>query len=195
MSDGESRVRRPSVRRVVALSDLRGTMRWLLDRNPREGTLLALAMLSSLIWFVGRVVEPLLLPPGFGGRLTVGLLQAEFVSAMFFRTLMLYALAGLAGLVARAFGGTGSWKDSRSATFLAAVIAAPVMLAATALGATMADVPGPTPAMFRSIGGIAFAWAFSFCIAEAHGFRNGLLVLGVVVAIGLAFMLPFYLLA
>lgn len=172
-------------------------MRWLLDREPREGTLLALAMLSSLVWFLGRMAELWLSPAAatMGEAGLIGRVQGELVAALFFRTLALYAIAGLAGLAARAAGGTGSWRDSRAATFWAAVVAAPVMLAATVLAAVVADAPEPMPMAIRSMGSFAFAWALSFCLAEAHGFRNGLLVLAVLAAIGLSLLLMVALLA
>lgn len=194
---GPRRETRPSiVGRVLAWYDLRSSMRWLLDAGPREGTLLALALLSGLVWFLGRMAELWLSPAAatMGEAALIGRAQGELVAAIFLRTLMLYALAGLAGLVARACGGTGSWKDSRAATFWAAVVAAPVMLAATVIATMVGDGPGPAAAMFRSIGGVAFAWAFSFCLAEAHGFRSGVAVLAVVAALGLVVMLPFYVL-
>ena len=183
-------------RMLGAWADLRGSMRAELDRGPSEGRLLFYVMLSGLIWFIGRyavlVNGPLgpVIPEGqFVGR--VGL---EFVSAIFFRTLAFYALAALAGAVARAAGGSGGWRDSRAALFWAALVAAPVILAATLLSLLLTGVPGQAGAIAGMLGAVAFAWAVAQCIAEAHGFTSAWRVLAAVAGLAAAFVGGVYLL-
>lgn len=184
----------PTGQVLGAWADLRGSTRRLLASDPREGTLLALALASGAIWFLGRIAGLWLSPEaaGLGEAALIGRAQAEFVAAVFFRTLMLYAVAALAGLAARAFGGTGGWKDTRAAVFWAALVAAPVLLAVNVLAALLEPVSEPAAAVIRSLGGLAFAWAFAVCIAEAHGFRSGLAVLGVIAAAGMFVVFPLY---
>ncbi len=179
-----------------AWADLRGSMRAELDRDPSEGRLLFYVMLSGLIWFLGRyavlVYGPLgpVIPQGeFLGR--VG---AEFVAAIFFRTLAFYALAALAGLIARAAGGSGGWRDSRAALFWAALVAAPVILAATLLSLLLTGVPGQIGAIAGMLGAVAFAWAVAHCFAEAHGFASVWRVLAVVAGLAAAFVGSVYVL-
>jgi len=165
-------------RMLGAWADLRGSMRAELDRDPGEGRLLFYVMLSGLIWFIGRhallVYGPL--GPVIPEDVFLGRVGLEFVSAIFFRTLAFYALAALAGLIARAAGGSGGWRDSRAALFWAALVAAPVILAATLLSLLLTGIPGQAGAIASMLGAVAFAWAVAQCIAEAHGFRSGLRV-------------------
>jgi len=87
----------------------------------------------ALIWLdpATRAAEP--------GAL-LGEVGAEFAGALVFRTLALYGVAGLAGLVARAVGGTGGYYETRAALFWAALVAAVPMLAVTLAGALLAPV-------------------------------------------------------
>ncbi len=183
-------------RMLGAWADLRGSMRAELERDPGEGRLLFYVMLSGLIWFIGRhallvygPLGPVIPEDEFVGR--VGL---EFISAIFFRTLAFYALAALAGLIARAAGGSGGWRDSRAALFWAALVAAPVILAATLLSLLLTGVPGQAAAIASMLGAVAFAWAVAQCIAEAHGFTSVWRVLAVVATLAAAFVGGVYML-
>jgi len=177
-------------RMLGAWADLRASMRAELDRDPSEGRVLFYAMFSGLIWFIGRYavlvygpLGPVIPQDEFLGR--VGL---EFVSAIFFRTLALYALAALAGLIARAVGGSGGWRDSRAALFWAALVAAPVILAATLLSLLLTGMPGQPGAIAGMLGAVAFGWAVAHCFTEAHGFASVWRVLAVMAGLALAFV-------
>jgi hypothetical protein len=179
-----------------AWADLRGSMRAELERDPSEGQLLFYVMLSGLIWFSGRIavlvygpLGPVIPEDEFVGR--VGL---EFISAVFFRTLAFYALAALAGLIARAAGGGGGWRDSRAALFWAALVAAPVILAANFLSLLLTGMPGQAGAIASMAGAVAFGWAVAQCFAEAHGFASAWRVLAVVAVLAAAFVGGVYML-
>ncbi|MHA1527632.1 MAG: YIP1 family protein [Alphaproteobacteria bacterium] len=183
-------------RMLGAWADLRGSMRAELDRDPGEGRLLFYVMLSGLIWFFGRYALLVygLLGPAIPEDVFVGRVGLEFVSAIFFRTLAFYALAALAGLIARAAGGGGGWRDSRAALFWAALVSAPVILAATMLSLLLSGVPGPAGAIASMLGAVAFAWAVAQCVAEAHGFTSAWRVLGAVATLAAAFVGGVYIL-
>lgn len=172
-------------RMLSAWADLRGAMRAELDRRPSEGRLLFYVMLSGLIWFLGRaaVLSWGPLAPTLSESEYLGRMAAEFASAMTFRTLAFYLVAAVAGAVARAAGGTGSWRDSRAAVFWAALVAAPAILAAGLLSLLLTAVPGQAAPIASSLGALAFAWTLAFCLAEAHGFRRWWLVLIVLAAL------------
>jgi len=179
-----------------AWADLRGAMRAELDRMPSEGQLLFYVMLSGLIWFFGRAavlswgpMAPVLSDEEFAGRLA-----ADFAAALLFRTLAFYGLAALAGALARGFGGTGGWRDSRAAMFWAALVAAPAILAATLLSLLVTGISWQAGPIASMLSAVAFAWAVSHCLAEAHGFASAWRVLAVVAvcvgsAIGLGYLL------
>jgi hypothetical protein len=179
-----------------AWADLRGSMRVELDREPGEGRLLFYVMLSGLIWFIGRyaVLVNGPLGPAIPEDVFVGRVGLEFVAAIFFRTLAFYALAALAGAIARAAGGGGGWRDSRAALFWAALVAAPVTLAATLLSLLLTGVPGQAAAIASMLGAVAFAWATAQCIAEAHGFASAWRVLAAVATLAAALVGGVYML-
>ncbi len=181
---------------LAAWADLRASMRHELDRGPTEGRLLFYAVLSGLVWFLGRAallawgpLAPTLPPEVFRGRIA-----AELVTSVLFRTLALYLLAAVVGLVSRAFGGGGTWRDSRAALFWAALVAAPAILAAHLFSVLLTGVPGRAAEIAGMLGGLAFGWVAAQCIAEAQGFSSGWRVLAVMAALVGAFIGALYLL-
>lgn len=177
-------------RMLSAWADLRASMRFELERNPSEGRLLYYAILSGLIWFLGRAallawgpMAPTLTAEMFRARLS-----ADLITSVFFRTLVLYAVAALAGGLAKAAGGTGSWRDSRAAFFWSALVAAPAILAAHLLSILLTGAPGRASEIAAALGALAFGWVAAQSIAEAHGFASGWRVLGVMAALVAAFV-------
>ena len=184
-------------RMLGAWADLRGSMRTELDRAPTEGRLLFYVMLAGLFTFVGEVMElaygPLaLLMPDDQYR---GRIAAAFVAIFFFLTLLSYAVAATGGALARAMGGTGSWRDSRAALFWAALVAAPAILAAKLLALVLAGFPEPIIGSVEMLGGVAFAWTTANCCAEAHGFVSVWKVFAVVAGLAAALIGTIYILS
>lgn len=180
---------------LAAWADLRGSMRFELERRPTEGRLLYYAILSGLIWFLGQAVlvawgplAPTLSPAEFRARI-----GWELVTSVLGRTLALYVLAAVGGALARAAGGTGGWRDSRAAFFWAALVAAPAILAAHLLAILLTGVPGHAAAIADGLGKLLYGIALAHCIAEAHGFRSHWRVLAVMAALVAAFIGAIYL--
>jgi len=172
-------------RMLGAWADLRGSMRAELDRAPSEGQLLFFAMFAGLIWFLGQVavlaygpLAPTLSENEFTGRVAW-----EFITSALFVPLFYYVLAAIGGALARAMGGVGSWRDSRAAFFWAALVAAPVILAAKLLALFLVGLPGPVVGSVEMLGKAAFAWAIAHCFAEAHGFASAWKVLATLVGL------------
>lgn len=183
-------------RALGAWADLRGSLRAELERSAGEARLLFYAVLSGVIWFLGRAallawgpVAPMLSDEEF-----LRLIGAELVSAVLYRTLALYLVAAVVGLVAKRFGGTGSWRDSRAAVFWGALVAAPVILAATLVSMLLTGVPGRAAEIASMLGVFASAWVLAHCIAEAHGFASPWRVLAVIAALVSALVLALVLL-
>ena len=168
------------VRVLTAWVDLRGTMRAVMEAGPSEGTLLAFAMASGMLRFLGRLAELWLGPEAVraGRDLLLSRIGAEFAGAMVFRVLALYALALLLWVGVRAAGGAGGPRPTRIALFWSALVAAPVMLAATLAGLGA----GAAGLALELAAGLAFAVALAAGLAEAHGFRSTWRVLAVIVA-------------
>lgn len=181
---------------LSAWADLRGSLRAELDRGAGEARLLFYAVLSGLVWFLGRAAllawGPL--APTLTEDELLRLIGAEFVSAVFYRTLALYVVAAIMGLVAHRFGGTGSWRASRAAVFWGSLVAAPAILAATLLSLLLTGAPGKAAEIASMLGAIASAWVLAHCIAEVHQFSSPWRVLAVIVALAGAFVLALYLL-
>ncbi len=179
-----------------AWADLRASMRAELARGPSEGRLLFYAVLSGLVWFAGRAIllawgpkGPTLTPDEFQR-----LIGAALVSSIFFRTIALYVVAAIAGAVARRFGGSGSWRDSRAAVFWGALVAAPAILAATLFSLLLTGVPGRAAEIASMLGALVSAYVLAHCLTEAHGFVSTWKVLGVIAGLVGAFVLAIYLL-
>lgn len=173
-----------------AWADLRGSMRDELDRDPGEGRLLFYVMLSGLIWFIGQAAGLAFgsLAPVISGDELRGRLAWEFVTAIFMLTLFYYAIAALGGAVARAFGGTGGWRASRAATFWAALVAAPVILACKLLSIIVTGLPGGVAETILTLGKVAYGWTLAQCFAEVHGFQSGARVLAVIASLVAVFV-------
>lgn len=173
---------------VAVWGDLRGAMRALLAMRPGEGRLLAYAMGSGFMRFLGRLAELWLGPGGgaAGREALVSRIGAEFAGALIFRTLALYLVAVLLWGVLRALGGRGGLYESRAALFWSAWVAAPVMLAATLAGLALEPVAGAQVAAGVELaGGLAFAAALAIATAEAHGLARVWPVLGAILALAL----------
>ena len=170
--------------------DPRGSMRGVLDSAPSDARLLAYGVIAAAFLLAGRLAELL---AGTGADLMARAME-QTVSILFFVPLMYFGLAALGTLLARAFGGQGSWTEGRAAFFWAALAAAPVMLLAK-LGAIALAPAGPMAAgAAEQAGAVFFGFALACCYAEAFGFRSTLRVfaavaLPVLAAIGLALAL------
>jgi hypothetical protein len=164
-----------------AWADLRGSMRTELDRAPSEGRLLFYLVLSQIVWLIGKLMELSFGP--LAPIYTSDDLAREasgHVASLFFRMLLMYGLAALGHGVSRAFGGTGSWRDSRAALFWAALVAAPAILAATLLSMLVTGLSWQAGSIASMLGAVALAWALAHCLAEAHGFAGAWRVLAAV---------------
>ncbi len=185
------------VGRVLAgWGGVRASFRAERDATPREAQLLFYAMLACLLFFIARLPAVMAdLPPAIAGDpdTRAAYLGAQVVASVLFGPLMLYGVAGLAHLGARAVGGRASWADARLALFWALLLGAPLMLVAGAAAsvARMAGAPGLAAAAAIAPFGVLWLWAV--CLAEAEGFARpvpvfaGLLVLPVC-AMGLLYL-------
>ena len=181
-----------AARILFAWRDLRGSVRALAERNPSEGYLLFLAMLSGLFWFLSAMAVMYATPPTIvveEGAI-YSRIGAEFAGALIFRTLGLYVVALAGWGIARACGGTGSARDSRTALFWASLVAGPLVLAMT-LGQVALAPPVSdewVSMLVGQIGMIAFIWATAENFSELHGFRQSWPALAVLGLLTLALL-------
>lgn len=138
----------------------RRVLRDRLSGGQREDRALAILMAACLLIFVAQ--WPRLSREAF---LTEGIeLQALMAGALFgwifVAPLALYGLAALAHMVARAFGGQGTWHAARMALFWALLSAAPLWL----LTGLVAGFAGEGPALTLT-SAVAFAAFLVFWIS------------------------------
>ncbi|MFS4438879.1 YIP1 family protein [Paracoccaceae bacterium GXU_MW_L88] len=117
-----------------------------------------------------------------GGHDLTAFLGARFVAALFFAPLFLYALAGLSHLIARRFGGQGSYFEARAALFWALIGAIPLLFL-TALTRQTAIAAG-----VNLFAGLGFAWLWSGTLAEVENFGHKR-VFGVLFIFGAALLI------
>lgn len=166
--------------------DPRGSMRAVLDSHPNEGRLLTYALVAAGLMIAGRIALILGFVPPEADRM--GMMTAEVAGIVVF-PLAYYAVSALGTLIARAFGGQGSWREGRAAFFWAALVSAPVVVVSTLVPRLLSGVPFEVLAAIGQIGGVFFAWALAQCYAEAFGFRRAWLVFAAICGMTLGLLL------
>lgn len=161
--------------------DPRGSVRAVLASDPREARLLAFAVGAAIFLLFERLVR-LFATAGPETDLVARALE-QIVSLIFFLPLFYYVVAALATLIARAFGGTGSFKDGRTGFFWAALVSGPIIVL-SGLASTILPA-GFGSGLLRQVGSFFFIWALAVSLAEAFGFRSVASVFAVIVAIAL----------
>ncbi|MBF9047204.1 hypothetical protein LSUCC0031_08780 [Rhodobacterales bacterium LSUCC0031] len=143
-------------------------MRKLLQMGRREDRALAILLAACLVIFIAQwprlsreahfAVEG---QAPFEAQMAI-----TFFAMLMIWPLMAYALAGLTHLVARMFGGRGSWYSARLALFWSLLASAPAWL----LHGLVAGFLGPGPAL-GLVGAlllIAFLTIWIMCLIEAE---------------------------
>lgn len=170
---------------VLSYRDLRGGMATFLAGNPRDSQLLMLALLAAVVGFIaglpGAVVQAQTLEAE--DPLTA-VLSVRLFAALFMTPLMLFTVAALSHIVARLFGGSGTFWSARAALIWAATVALPLVLLSGMVSGAAALWPG-SPFAALSAGAsvillIGFFWIWSHHLAEAEGFARAGGVFGLI---------------
>lgn len=102
-----------------------------------------------------------------------GAVSAHLFAYLALAPLLAYAFAALAHLAARGFGAAGGFLAARAAVFWSLLLAAPLALAASVLGAV---AEATAPALLPWLDALGYAvvaawlWYFAASLAEAEGF-------------------------
>ncbi len=103
-----------------------------------------------------------------------GVIAAHLFGYVFVAPLLLYGLAALMHLAARAFGGRGAFLGARSALFWAALLGGPIALALALAGVLVEIAGGPRllpPLVYLGYAGLGFwLWLLAASLAEVEGF-------------------------
>jgi hypothetical protein len=141
-------------------------MRKLLSMGRREDRAIAILIAACFIIFIAqwpRLSRDAFLDPSVPLDARIG---GALFGWMFWAPLLAYVLAALSHIVARVFGGRGSWYSSRLALFWALLSTTPAWL----LHGLIAGFIGPGPAL-QGVGLIvliAFLTIWSFALREAE---------------------------
>jgi hypothetical protein len=120
-------------------------MRKLLSMGRREDRALAILIAACFVIFIAqwpRLSRDAFLA-GEGGTPLDAQLSITFFAMLMIWPLMAYGLAGLSHLIARLFGGRGSWYSARLALFWTLLASTPAWL----LHGLVAGMIGPGPAL------------------------------------------------
>lgn len=168
---------------LTAWGGLRGSIRSLIENGVTESRLLAIAMLSGLVQFLQTAM---LARFGATGRKVASVdssafLAAEFIGALFFRTIALYGVAAVFGLILRRLGGRGGWIETRAAVFWAFLVVAPVQLVLTPLSLIAGGENSAIALVIGAqLGALLLAVALSIFLAETHRMKARWIFLGIV---------------
>lgn len=143
-------------------------------RGMRDPALLALLLGTLAMYFVAQTpvhVRAAQVDPSIPQGARLG---GALMATMFLMPLIVYLLAALSGVVARAFGWAGTGADARLALIWTMAMITPLMLLA---GMTQGLVgPGPAADLTQGIAGVAFLalWvvnmrALGRPVAQTHG--------------------------
>lgn len=141
----------------------------LLSAGPREDRLVALAMGSCVIMFIAQLPRLARIAHMTDQDLNA-LMGGSLLAIVFVLPLILYSLAFVFHLIARALGGKGHGFQSRVALFWAMMAASPLML----LNGLVAGFIGDGPAL-SAVGGLWFGavlWFLGTGLHEAYWRRQ-----------------------
>jgi len=145
----------------------RAAFRAQLAAGRREDRAVAYLLGACLVVFIGqwpRLRREALTNPE--GPPFDALVAGALFGWLFLMPLLLYGLAALSHLAARAFGGQGTWYRARLALFWALLVASPLML----LYGLVAGIIGPSIqlTLTGAVTGLAFLVHWGISLAEAE---------------------------
>lgn len=178
---------------AASWKDLRGGVRRRLDSRPGESGLLAQAYLAAALAFVAGLpsaIEDARALEATQPDALTGVLAGRAFSAIFLFPLLLYLLAAIQRLVAKAFRGQGSFYSARVTLFWAVIVALPLGLAEGVISALVPALPPETGRIVATAAsaavGLGFLSIWAIMTAESEGFARGGHVLAVFLGLTMA---------
>ncbi|AZB63202.1 YIP1 family protein [Cereibacter sphaeroides] len=144
----------------------RTVIRRYLDAGENEGRALIILMGACLLIFVSQ--WPILARQAFldPSQPLEARMSGALMGTVFLLPLLCYGLAALSHLVARLFGGKGSFFGARLALFLALLATAPLMLLNGLVGGFIGEGPGVLIVGFLVLSGFLGIWLLMLIEAE-----------------------------
>lgn len=146
--------------------DPRGLIRAKLEQGVREDRALAVLMGACVLFFVAqwpRLSREAYLQPEVPLDARMG---GALLGWVFIAPLMFYLLGAVAHLVARAFGGKGTWFSARLALFWALLVVSPVVLLNGLVAGFIGAGPAATVVGLLVLAGFFYLWVSMLIEAE-----------------------------
>lgn len=147
----------------------RAVMREMLAMGQREDRALAFLMAGCLLMFVAQMprLTRLSMVPGEAGQTNLDMLLSDaFYGWLLLMPFLFYGLAAAAHLLARLFGGGGSWFGARLALFWTLLAASPAALCHGLLLGLLGN--SLATELFGVLAMAAFLWIFVQSLREAE---------------------------
>jgi len=163
-----------------AWKDMPASTRRLIEERPSEARLLFFVLLSDLIFFLSFSVKTVVTPTAMAESALPNDVALLLVVALMVRTASIYAFSFILGLILRAFGGTGTLKDTRAGVFWGSFVSAPFEILAAVLAVSLASLEGFMPFLSGEmisltplwLGLLPYIWFVSAGATSAHGFKR-----------------------
>lgn len=163
-----------------AWTDMRLSTQRLVAEKPSEARLFFYVLMSDLIFFISWSLKTVVAPTMIATTKLPTEIGLWLVIALFCRSFAMYFFSILLGSASRVMGGVGTWRETRTAVFWGALVAAPFGF----LFAVITVVLASLEPMFPFLGAdlialppywlslIPFVWFISAALAEVHGFKR-----------------------
>lgn len=144
----------------------RALIREKLGQGVREDRALAVLMGACLLFFVAqwpRLSREAFLHPEVPLDARMG---GALMGWIFIAPLLFYALGAVSHLVAKAFGGKGTWFSARLALFWALLVVSPLALLNGLVAGFIGEGPAATVVGLLVLGGFLYLWVSMLIEAE-----------------------------
>ena len=166
---------------VKAYRGFGASMRRQIESSPGEERLLVYVVIACLIYFVARVPDLLSLSASQATEevSSIAVFITNLVGSFFFAPLMLYGLAAMSHIIARAFKGSGSFFNARLALFWALLITAPIALITTIIQ-TAFPAEWLAQALWMAKF-LLFAYVWACCLSVAENYKTPYLTMSAII--------------
>ncbi len=163
-----------------AWKDMRLSTRRLISEKPSEARLFFYVLMSDLIFFISWSLKTVVSPTVVASSKLPTEIGLWLIVALACRSFAMYFFSILLGSVARVMGGTGTWRETRTAVFWGALASAPFGFLCAVVTVVLASMEPTFPVLGADwialppywLSLIPFVWMISAGLAEAHGFKR-----------------------
>lgn len=160
--------------------NMRLSTRRLVAEQPSEARLFFYVLLSDLIFFISWALKTVVSPTGVATLKLPTEIGLWLIVALFCRSFAMYLFSIILGSVMRILGGPATWKETRTAVFWGALVAAPFGFLCAVLTVVLASLEPIFPVLGADwialppywLSLIPFVWLISAGLAEVNGFKR-----------------------